>query len=155
MTQTTTTATARHTCPTCGQRPTVDHKGCPRCGTSLVPETYTEKRSRIAAEADTHRKRGSKLAHKLLALHLAMEDAVRPVDRKTAAARLGGACDVLAALHGWTETAWHLAVLDSYRSLAMVRPVLNHNLGGNLAYLSWEAEVVEAIDAQLAKLVQA
>lgn len=116
-------------------------------------ETYAEKRSRIEAENDAFRKRGSKLARKLLALQLACEGAQRPTDVKTTSAALRGATQVLAAMHGWTETAWHLAVLAPFQAAKGDRPAMGHGLGGNQAYLAWEASLAEAIDAEITKLV--
>ena len=122
-----------------------------------VTESYSAKRSRIEAENDAFRARGSKLARKLLALMTARMDAHKqgPKAEAVAIARLEGAAEALAALHGYTPHAWEMTVISSWQracGAAGPRPVMSHGLGGNQALLAWEAALAEDIDAELAKL---
>lgn len=151
------TDTDTATCITCTV--TEDGAACFGCGTvqpaAADPTPYTsyaDKRTQVYAEADALRARGSKLARKLLALQIAHMDAQGPKAQAVAIARLDGACVALAALHGFTEHAWLMAVVAPWQA-DWQRPVVSHGLGGNLEYLRWEARMAEAIDAELARLL--
>jgi hypothetical protein len=117
-------------------------------------ETYAQRKTREIAQADALRKRGSRLARKLLALQIGHMDAKGATHQSVAIARFQGAIMLLAAEHGYTDHAYEMAVIGPWRANPH-RPVLSHGPGGNLAYLTWEAEMAEAIDAELAKLIGA
>jgi hypothetical protein len=123
--------------------------------TTNTTETYAQRRAREVAEADALRARGSKLARKLLALQTQRMDAQGPKAQAVAIARLEGAAEALAALHGYTPHAYEMAVIGPWQKACTAgpRPVMNYAPGGNLPLLRWEADLAEAIDAELAKLI--
>jgi hypothetical protein len=118
-------------------------------------ETYAERMTRVGAEADALRKRGSKLARKLLHLYIGRMNAQGPKATAVAGARFAGACEALSALHGWTESAWQMAVIESWQQHdGSRRPAFTPTSPeGNLAYLRWEAGIAETIDAHVKKLM--
>lgn len=120
--------------------------------TQTETETYTQRKTRVIAENDALRARGSRLARKLLALQIGHMDAKGATHQSVAIARFQGATMILAAEHGYTEHAYEMAVIGPWRANPY-RPETTSGVGGNTAYLRWEAEMAEAIDAELAKLI--